>query len=283
MPFPLEVEVLLQPAQPQPAPSVEKLRGLSAPLDGTVLGFPKGEPGQRCRLTLLLREAAGALPACGRLLEAEGRPLPAGYSGECSAVLQAGIRYQHTAATASPGRDCIPARLSVLPAPSSGSTSRCWCGSAEGPTTRHPSPCDPQQQGFLLSTDDLSCPLIAFSQQEVRELKIAYQPPTLDSDQERLFQVEMEVLDPDSTSSEPFAFMILVKPMNTLAPVATFSHVASPQLMLFEGQSQPLSGNLEISDEDNLKEVKVWVARGLQYGTLAAGLVVYQHDGSEHS
>ncbi|NWX16774.1 FREM2 protein, partial [Aegotheles bennettii] len=161
-------------------------------------------------------------------------------------------------------------------------------------------PSDPRQQGFLLSTDDPSRPLVAFSQQEVRELKIAYQPPTVDSDQERLFQVEMEVLDPDGASSEPFAFMILVKPMNTLAPVATFSRVAGPQLMLFEGQSRPLSGNLEISDEDNLKEVKVWVIRGLRYGKLkvlgvppsrkyftaaelAAGQVIYQHDGSEHS
>ncbi|XP_009868673.1 PREDICTED: FRAS1-related extracellular matrix protein 2-like, partial [Apaloderma vittatum] len=133
-----------------------------------------------------------------------------------------------------------------------------------------------------------------------RELKIAYQPPTLDSDLERLFQVEMEVLDADGASSEPFAFMILVKPMNTLAPVATFSRVAGPQLMLFEGQSRPLSGNLEISDEDNLEEVKVSVTRRLRYGKLkvlgvppsrkyftaaelAAGQVVYQHDGSEHS
>ncbi|KAM9295746.1 LOW QUALITY PROTEIN: FRAS1-related extracellular matrix protein 3 [Morus bassanus] len=154
-------------------------------------------------------------------------------------------------------------------------------------------PRDPRQQGFLLSS-----PLVAFTQQEVRELKIAYQPPTLDSDQEQLFQVEIEVLDPDGASSEPFAFMILVKPMNTLAPVATFSHVAGLQLMLSEGQSWPLSGNLEISDEDNLKEVKVWVTRGLRYGKLnvlhvppshkyfaaelAAGQVIYQHDGSEH-
>lgn len=60
-----------------------------------------------------------------------------------------------------------------------------------------PWPTDPQQQGFLLSTGDPSSPLIAFSQQEVRELEIAYQPPTPDSDQDQLFQVEMEVLDPD--------------------------------------------------------------------------------------
>ncbi|NXV33419.1 FREM2 protein, partial [Rissa tridactyla] len=351
VPFTLEVEVLFQQlrllSRNLPLP-VEKLRGLSVPLDGKVLGFPEGEPGWRCRLTLLPPEAAGAgpLPAYGRLLDAEGRPLPAGYSEDCSAVLQAGVRYQHTAATATPGQDCIPARVSVLPAagPEQWEYFQVLVRIREGVDNTPPKPSflallmmevdqfaltaltldmlaaedletppdllvfnlisfwpsDPRQQGFLLSTDDPSHPLIAFSQQEVRELKIAYQPPTLDSDQERLYQVEMEVLDPEGASSEPFAFVILVKPMNTLAPVATFSHVAGPQLMLFEGQSRPLSGTLEISDEDNLKEVKVWVARGLRYGKLnilgvppsrkyftaaelAAGQVIYQHDGSEHS
>uniref|UniRef100_A0A8B9PVL4 FRAS1 related extracellular matrix 3 n=1 Tax=Apteryx owenii TaxID=8824 RepID=A0A8B9PVL4_APTOW len=349
VPFTLEVEVVFQQlrllSRNLPLP-VEELRGLSPPLDGKVLGFPEGEPGRRCRLTLLPPVAAGPLPAYGRLLDAEGRPLPAGYSGDCLAVLQAGIRYQHTAATASPSRDCIPARVSVLPA--AGPEEREYFQvlvrirreaantppkpsflalfmmevdqfvltaltpdmlAAEDLETAPdlllfnltlPWPSDPRQRGCLLSTDDPSQPVAAFSQQEVRELKIAYQPPTLDSDQERLFQVEMEVLDSDGASSEPFAFVILVKPMNRLAPVAIFSHVAGPQLMLFEGQSRPLSGNLEISDEDNLKEVKVWVTRGLQHGELKvlgvppsrkyftateleAGQVVYQHDGSEHS
>ncbi|NXT84904.1 FREM3 protein, partial [Zapornia atra] len=351
VPFTLEVEVLFQQLRllnrNLPLP-VEKLQGLSAPIDSKVLGFPEGEPGRRCRLTLLPLAVAGAdpLPAYGWLLDAEGRPLSTGYSGECTAVLQAGIRYQHTATTISPTRDCIPARVSVLPAtgPEEEEYFQVLVHIREGADNMPPKPSflallmmevdqfaltaltldmlaaedletppdllvfnltsswpsDPGQQGFLLSTDDSSHAVVAFSQQEVRELKIAYQPPTLDSDKERLFQVEMEVLDADGASSEPFAFVILVKPMNTLAPVATFSHVAGPQLMLFQGQSQPLSGNLEISDEDNLKEVKVWVSQGLRYGKLnilgvpssrkyftaaelAAGQVIYQHDGSEHS
>ncbi|KAM9580649.1 LOW QUALITY PROTEIN: FRAS1-related extracellular matrix protein 3 [Guaruba guarouba] len=156
-------------------------------------------------------------------------------------------------------------------------------------------PSDPWQQDFLLSTHDASSLLVTFLQQEVKELKIAYQPPTLNSDEEQLFQVEMKVLDPDCASSKPFAFMILLKPMNALASVATFCCVAGPQLMLFEGQSQPLSGN---NFEDSLKEVKAWVL-GLQgklkvlgvppsckYFTAVepgAGQVIYQHDGSEHS
>ncbi|KAH1169887.1 hypothetical protein KIL84_000872 [Mauremys mutica] len=159
---------------------------------------------------------------------------------------------------------------------------------------------DLRLRGYLLSTDEPSRPLTSFTQRELRELKIAYQPPTVDSDQERIFQLEMKVLDPEGASSEPFTFLVVVKPMNTLAPVATFSQAAGPQLMLFEGQSRPLSGILEISDEDNLSEVKVWVTRGLRHGKLRvlgappgrkyftaaeleAGQVVYQHDGSEHN
>ncbi|XP_026524411.1 FRAS1-related extracellular matrix protein 3 [Notechis scutatus] len=154
--------------------------------------------------------------------------------------------------------------------------------------------------GYLISTDDPSRPLTSFTQRELRELKIAYQPPTVDSDHERLFQLEMEVLDPEGASSDPFAFVVVVKPMNTLAPVAVFNRIAGPQMMLFEGQSRPLSDNLVISDEDNLDEVKIWVTRGLKHGELRvlgaspgrhfftaaeleAGQVIYQHDGSEHS
>ncbi|XP_042325617.1 FRAS1-related extracellular matrix protein 3 [Sceloporus undulatus] len=155
-------------------------------------------------------------------------------------------------------------------------------------------------EGYLLSTDDPGRPLTAFTQREVRELKVAYQPPATDSDRERLFQLEMEVVDPEGAASEPFAFVVVVKPMNTLAPVAIFNRVAGPQMTLFEGQSRPLGDNLRIGDEDNLDDVKVWVTRGLKHGELRvlgappgrqfftpveleAGRVVYQHDGSEHS
>ncbi|NXE46860.1 FREM2 protein, partial [Casuarius casuarius] len=158
-------------------------------------------------------------------------------------------------------------------------------------------------QGHMVSTDDQSLPISFFSQQDVRELRIAYQPPVEDSDRERLFELELEVLDPEGAASEPFAFVIVVKPMNTLAPVVT----RNTGLVLYEGQSRPLSGpgpspNLVISDEDDLERVQVSVVAGLRHGhltlledtpssavprkhftvaELAAGRVIYQHDGSE--
>uniref|UniRef100_A0A8C8SHP3 FRAS1 related extracellular matrix 2 n=1 Tax=Pelusios castaneus TaxID=367368 RepID=A0A8C8SHP3_9SAUR len=154
-------------------------------------------------------------------------------------------------------------------------------------------------QGHVVSTDDRSLPIASFSQRDVRELRVAYQPPAEDSARERLFELELEVLDPEGAASEPFAFMIVVKPMNTLAPVVT----RNTGLALYEGQSRPLSGpgpspSLLISDEDDLEQVRVSVVAGLRHGHLAllgepqthkhftvselvAGRVIYQHDGSE--
>lgn len=161
-------------------------------------------------------------------------------------------------------------------------------------------------QGYLVSTDDRSLPLSSFTQRDLRLLKVAYQPPSEDSDHERLFELELEVVDPEGAASDPFAFMVVVKPMNTLAPVVT----RSTGLVLYEGQSRPLTGpagagpqNLVISDEDDLEAVQLEVVAGLRHGRLvllgasggrpgpkafsvaelAAGQVVYQHDGRDGS
>uniref|UniRef100_H3CX40 FRAS1 related extracellular matrix 2a n=1 Tax=Tetraodon nigroviridis TaxID=99883 RepID=H3CX40_TETNG len=150
------------------------------------------------------------------------------------------------------------------------------------------------EEGYIVSTDDRNLPITSFYQRDLRDLKIAYRPPSLDSDTERIFQLEFQVVDPDGAVSDPFAFMIVVKPMNSLAPVVT----RNTGQLLYEGQSRPLfsTHNLEISDEDNLDAVSISVVDGLRHGTLvvlgsqrkfftpddlAAGVVVYQHDGSD--
>ncbi|CAK6442941.1 unnamed protein product [Pipistrellus nathusii] len=161
-------------------------------------------------------------------------------------------------------------------------------------------------QGYLVSTDDRNLPLSSFTQRDLHLLKIAYQPPSEDSDQERTFEFELEVVDPEGAASDPFAFMVVVKPMNTLAPVVT----RNTGLILYEGQSRPLTGptgsgpqNLVISDEDDLEAVQLEVVAGLQHGhlillvgssgnsvnkaftvaQLTAGQVVYHHDDKDGS
>ncbi|XP_062869848.1 FRAS1-related extracellular matrix protein 2a [Trichomycterus rosablanca] len=150
------------------------------------------------------------------------------------------------------------------------------------------------EEGYIVSTDDRNLPITSFYQRDITDLKIAYKPPSMDSDTERIIQVEFEVLDTDGGISEAFAFMIVVKPMNTLAPVVT----RNTGQLLYEGQSRPLftPSNLEISDEDNLDSVRIAVVDGLRHGELTVlgstekyftpadlqdGIVVYQHDGSD--
>ncbi|KAI3354096.1 hypothetical protein L3Q82_018646 [Scortum barcoo] len=150
------------------------------------------------------------------------------------------------------------------------------------------------EEGYIVSTDDRNLPITSFYQGDLKDLKIAYKPPAVDSETERIFQIEFEVVDTEGAVSDPFAFMIVVKPMNTLAPVVT----RNTGQLLYEGQSRPLSSsqNLEISDEDNLDKVKITVIDGLRHGELTvlgsrrkfftpadldAGVVIYQHDGSD--
>lgn len=149
-------------------------------------------------------------------------------------------------------------------------------------------------EGHIVSTDDQNLPISSFTKKDVESLKIAYRPPSSDSDVRRIFPVHLEVIDSEGLASDPFTLLVTVNPMNSLAPLA----VKCTGISLFEGQSRRLqsSRNLEITDEDNVDNVVITVAGGLQHGQLMlldtpvkqfspadldAGLIRYQHDGSD--
>ncbi len=149
-------------------------------------------------------------------------------------------------------------------------------------------------EGYITSTDDRTLPISSFTQKDVRDLKIAYVPPAEDSNEQRIFQFELEVVDAELATSEQNAVMIVVNPKNTMAPVAT----RNAGLTIFEGQVRPIlpDQNLQISDENNLWDVVIAPIRGPSHGVLRvnlqprkffttdelmAGVVTYHHDGSE--
>ncbi|MFT7807597.1 FRAS1-related extracellular matrix protein 3 isoform X1 [Arapaima gigas] len=335
IPFMLEVEVVFQQLEilTRNMPLiVDKLNGLSNPIDKKGLEFAYDSSISSCKVTTLL--GARGLPRYGTLLNYTSN----GQMIDCDDFLKLGIRYEHTSTTNSPNRDYIPMMVELLN--KEGNTLQqehfqIMVRIKEGTENTPPKPSfvammmmeidqfvmtaitsdmlaaedvesDPDdlifnitsplgyQQGYIISTDDQNLPITSFYQRDIKDLKIAYKPPSEDSDVERIFQIELEIVDTEGAVSDTFAFMIVVKPMNTLAPVAT----KNMGQLLFEGQSRSLSSaqNLEISDEDNLDDVRITVIDGLKHGELTvlgsrrkfftpanldAGVVVYQHDGSD--
>lgn len=151
------------------------------------------------------------------------------------------------------------------------------------------------EDGFIVSTDDLELPIHSFHQGDVKDLKIAYKPPSQDSlKKRRIFKIELEILDSDEGKSKPINLTVVVREMNILAPIVT----TNTGIQLFEGQSRLLSRdtNLNISDGDNIQDVTLSVIRGSSHGKVLIdglpkkfftpkdmdeGRVVYYHDGSD--
>ncbi|KAH6937297.1 hypothetical protein HPB50_026492 [Hyalomma asiaticum] len=149
-------------------------------------------------------------------------------------------------------------------------------------------------EGHFVTTDDSRVPTTSFFQKDVQALKIAYVPPLEQSNDRRVFRVEVEVIDQDGAASDPFSLMIVVKPTNTMAPLVTKNN----GIMLVEGKSKNIGGSLAVSDQDNREDVTFAVVDGMRHGNILVdgdeadiftiadlddGRVAYRHDGSSTS
>ena len=148
-------------------------------------------------------------------------------------------------------------------------------------------------EGIVVNTDDQNIPMTSFYQHDINNLKIAYKPPASDSPFKRVYQLELTILDPEGLASDPIPLMIVVEPKNTLAPIVT----TNTGIKLIEGESRPISSPavLDIADEDNLDDVKVYHVDGLRHGhlllppgrkyftaaDLKMGSIIYEHDDSD--
>lgn len=147
--------------------------------------------------------------------------------------------------------------------------------------------------GFLVKLDDHTQPITSFIQDDLDSLRIGYQPPNASYSERRVYEVEFTVYDSHFSASMPIMLHIAVRPSATTAP-----RIANNKgLVLLEGESrQILPYNLQIVDQDNLRDVKVYIKGGLSYGQLlvngslsmyfmikdiADGNVVYKHDDSD--
>ncbi|XP_012944318.1 extracellular matrix protein 3 [Aplysia californica] len=311
--------------------TVDKLMGVSTPIDENHLEFDYARGLEQCKLSVLPRESGQ--PRYGFVMNDSSILQMV----DCDDFLRLGVRYKHNATTNSPNKDYIPLVVEIID-PEGQVAKREYFQMLvrilDGKENERPSPefsaklsMEVDQfvmtaltpdvlaaedvetpsdflifnitkplapgEGYFVSTDDRNQLITSFYQRDIRDLKIAYKPPEEDSDVRRVVFIDMQVMDSDGALSDPFILMVVVKPMNTLAPVVT----TNQGIQLFEGQSRALraDSNFRVSDEDNLENVRISVANGLRHGTLTipegrkfftpadlrAGSVVYTHDDSD--
>lgn len=147
--------------------------------------------------------------------------------------------------------------------------------------------------GYLVKLDDHTQPITSFIQDDLDSLRIGYQPPNTSYAERKVYEVEFTVYDSHFSASMPIKLHIAVRPSVTTAPRISYNK----GLVLLEGERRPiLPNNLQIVDQDNVKDVKIYVKGGLNYGQLkvngslliyftvrdlADGNVVYEHDDSD--
>ncbi|CAL1281073.1 unnamed protein product [Larinioides sclopetarius] len=148
-------------------------------------------------------------------------------------------------------------------------------------------------QGSIVHLSDHTRPINSFKQSDLNNFDIAYKPPARSFKDRQMFEIGFIIRDPDFAFSDPFTMHIAIRPAITTAPRVSMN----VGMVLLEGQSRPLRvNNLEVVDNDNIHDVKIFVTGGLHHGRLEVNgkpavtfmqqdvtseSVVYHHDDSD--
>ncbi|XP_054253766.1 FRAS1-related extracellular matrix protein 1 isoform X2 [Indicator indicator] len=148
-------------------------------------------------------------------------------------------------------------------------------------------------QGFITHLSDHTKPVGSFTWKDLSDMLIAYQPPNNSHTERRSYKVEFEVHDLYFKRSLPITVHLSIRTTDTNAPRVSWN----TGLNLLEGQSRPITWrHLQIVDNDDIQNVRLVTADGLQHGRLTvrggkgfvftvsdiqAGVVHYHHDDSD--
>ncbi|GIY43648.1 FRAS1-related extracellular matrix protein 1 [Caerostris darwini] len=150
-----------------------------------------------------------------------------------------------------------------------------------------------QHQGSIVHLSDHTRSINSFKQVDLNNFDIAYKPPSRSFKDRQMFEIGFIIRDPDFAFSDPFTMHIAIRPAITAAPRVSMN----VGMVLLEGQSRPLrKSNLEVVDNDNIHDVKIFITGGLHHGRLEVNgkpavtftqqdviseSVVYHHDDSD--
>ena len=124
---------------------------------------------------------------------------------------------------------------------------------------------EPPQMGFITHLRDNSRAVESFTMKDLKELKIAFQPPTTAYSEIRELTFTVVAIDEFFAESRAIKVWIQIERQYTDAPRVTWN----TGLTLLEGQTRILSdGNLRIVDKNTLNQLKFMVTGGLRHGQL---------------
>ncbi|XP_077572863.1 FRAS1-related extracellular matrix protein 1b isoform X2 [Stigmatopora nigra] len=152
----------------------------------------------------------------------------------------------------------------------------------------------PPPRGFLTHLDGRGDPAGSFLWSDLRDLKVAYQPPNASRPARDNFQMEFRAVDERNASSAAIALHVSIRPAETDAPRVSWNR----GLDLLEGQSRAITWEeLQIVDhDDNEDSVSLVAVDGPAHGTLSVrgaksftftvrdlreGAVLYHHSDSD--